>query len=101
MGKGGGRKKKGPKFLPDGTPLTNRAKKDKSREERKAKREKEAKKLQEAAEKKAKEQREAARKKGGKKSSKPAAKEVPVLVGGPRYELQRLCWLFAVQYQRV
>eukprot|EP00750_Incisomonas_marina_P022843 INCI4998.9.p1 GENE.INCI4998.9~~INCI4998.9.p1 ORF type:complete len:1527 (+),score=269.06 INCI4998.9:207-4583(+) len=92
MGKGGGgRKKKGPKFLPDGTPLTNKAKKQVSREERAAQRAKEAKKLMEEASKKAKAEADRTKNKkkkagGGSKkgSKKAAAEEPPVLVGGPR-----------------
>ena len=97
MGKGGGgRKKKGPKFLPDGTPLTNKAKKQVSREERAAQRAKEAKKLMEEASKKAKAEADRTKNKkkkagGGSKkgSKKAAAEEPPVLVGGPRKQVRQ------------
>jgi len=84
MGKGGGRKKKGPKFLPDGTPMTNKAKKQASRAERAAEREKAAKKLMEEAAKKAKEEAAKKKKNGGKKGSSAKKEAAPVLVGGPR-----------------
>lgn len=87
-GKGGGKKKKGPKCLPDGTPMTNKSKKQANRAERAAAREKAAKKLMEDAARKAKEEKaaKALRANNGKKpkKKKPAAEEAPRLVGGPR-----------------